>query len=233
MRIEAYNNIFDNIKNMSLCILIKNRVITKEMEKCGDNWFIELDLENGEYLYKFIINNGIRLNDNNAYNYTKWKSDEVWSILKIQDGNIIYGSNREIKLERYSLSPGIRYGYYLSNRTFDLKLDRKFSISIELDKVTDTHSITAVWYREDGSIFHIEEKDVCGTKEDCIYQINVVFWIEFPTAILMSGNWTIEIYIDGKKLIKDYFIYEKKGDKRYVKFNSNIKTNTLYNRFYG
>ena len=203
MKLVVDNNIFDNIKYLSLCILIKNKVITKVMKKSDKNWIIDLDLEDGEYLYKLIINEGIRFNDINAYRYTKWKSDEIWSILKIKNGSITYGSNKEICVENYSLTPGIRYGHYSSNRIFDQMLDRKFSISIELDKVTDTHSITAVWYREDGNVFHIEEKEICCPNKDYSYKINAVFWIDLPKTFFSNGNWTVEIYIDGKKTIKD------------------------------
>lgn len=220
MRIEFNKNNYFKIYNIELCYVYGNKVKRIIMIEDINSWYAEVDLKDGEYLYKFIVNDGLKLNDCNAIQYKKWIADEVWSVMKVKDGEIVVGKHKYIKLRKYSMSPGIRYGSYLSNRIYN-HLYSKFSISIELENVEDTHSVTAVWYRENGTIYHIEEKTIDIPEKKYIYGVNVVFWINIPNKI-NSNNWTIEIYVDGEKHITDYFICEKKGDERYVRFNSFI-----------
>ena len=85
-------------------------------------------------------------------------------------------------------------------------LDEKFSISVDVSELTDIHSVTAIWYREDGSVYHIEEQTIDCPQDNYIYTVNAVFWIDIPAILYDTGNnWTVEIYIDGALKIKDYF----------------------------
>ena len=228
MELAVSNELFNNIDSMMMFILVKNRMISNIMQKKGDAWIADVSLDDGEYIYKLMINEGLKINDINAYDYKKWRADEVWSVLKIQDGQVVKGNHTDISVSGYSMSPGIKCGQYLSNRCFSPKVDERYSISIDLEGLSHIHSVTAVWYREDGSIYHMGEKDIECPDGEYTYKANVVFWMDVPKEITNNNNWTVEIYVDGKKMITDYF---RSGGINNVKFNSVIKNYTLFNRW--
>ena len=67
-------------------------------------WQTEVELEPGEYKYKFLINNEIRLNDPTANLYYPDENGEVTSILVIGSdrARMVNTQKYEIKLENYS-----------------------------------------------------------------------------------------------------------------------------------
>lgn len=231
MRIVFKNDDFGEIEEISIVIAINNRVLTRKMLKTDNCWIIDMNIPDGEHMYKYIINESIRFNDKDAYKYVRWKDGEVWSVLKVESGQIMQQNFRKPVITGYSMTPGVRYGQYNSNHLFNNTLDEKYSISIDVSEITGIHSITAIWYREDGSIYHIEEQVIDCPQENYIYTANTVFWINIPAILYDTGNnWTVEIYIDGALKIKDYFKNENKGDKRNVRFNSFIKNNAVWNQ---
>ena len=78
-----------NVFQVELVYVINNKVKMAIMNEEDNCWKYDLNLTDGEYLYKFIINNGIRINDPNANKYVKWVNGETWSMLKIHNGNIV------------------------------------------------------------------------------------------------------------------------------------------------
>lgn len=201
------------------------------MLKTDNCWIIDLNIPDGEHMYKYIINESIRFNDKDAYKYVRWKDGEVWSVLRVESGQIMQQNFHKPVIAGYSMTPGVRYGQYCSNHIFNNTLDEKYSISVDVSELTDIHSVTAIWYREDGSVYHIEEQTIDCSQDNYIYTVNAVFWIDIPAILYDTGNnWTVEIYIDGALKIKDYFKNENKGDKRNVRFNSFIKNNAVWNQ---
>lgn len=209
MRIDFEKKNFANAHNITFCYVVNNRIKQIPMTEENQYWYVELALNDGIYLYKFIIDEGLKLNDCNAKEYIKWINDEIWSVLHVPYNRNCAICETEMNIIGYSMTPGVRYGLFFSNHEFSLFRDKKYSISMEIDGVCGVHSVTAVWYREDKSIYHIEERNIEFNEINKKIRINLVFWVNLPNCIDTKRNWEVEIFIDGKITIKDYFIGKK------------------------
>lgn len=200
--IVKYNKQGKNgVNSIDIVYELGGKIRKKTMNENDQCWYIEIPSDEKKLIYKFVINNGIRINDSDADGYCKWIADEVWSY-KICDGE--KKRYKHPDLITYSMGPGIRYGQYNSNKKFTLGTDKKFSISIDLDNVIGIHSVTVVWYENGKNITHIEEKTIDGY-ENAFYKINAVFWINLPEQLTYDPLMSVEIYVDGNKIITDYF----------------------------
>jgi len=88
VRIVFKDEAFGEVKEISIIIVINNRVLTRKMVRAGNCWLIDMDIPDGEHMYKYVINESLRFNDKDAYKYVRWKDGEVWSVLKVEDNKL-------------------------------------------------------------------------------------------------------------------------------------------------
>lgn len=55
MRIVFKNDDFGEVKKISIIIAINNRVLIRKMLKTDNCWIIDLNIPDGEHMYKYII----------------------------------------------------------------------------------------------------------------------------------------------------------------------------------
>ena len=140
-----------NLFNVEVMYVINGRIKIIRMKPCSRGWKTDIELPDGEYQYKFILNNGIRMNDPNAYGYNVCLNDEVWSVLKIVNGKIQKGNKIIPKFNKFIINNGKMLLY---------PRNRACYVSFDLNDVCGVHSITALWYQPDGSLYHIEETTI-------------------------------------------------------------------------
>lgn len=56
MRIVFKDETFGEVKEISIIIVINNRVLTRKMVRAGNCWLIDMDIPDGEHMYKYVIN---------------------------------------------------------------------------------------------------------------------------------------------------------------------------------
>lgn len=56
MRIVFKDEAFGEVKEISIIIVINNRVLTRKMVRAGNCWLIDMDIPDGEHMYKYVIN---------------------------------------------------------------------------------------------------------------------------------------------------------------------------------
>lgn len=96
-----------NVLQVELIYLYNDKVKTIQMKDMEYFWQTDIQLPDGEYLYKFILNNGIRINDPNAHRYAKWLNGETWSVLKIHDGIPITKEYQKTEFVNFRVHNGI------------------------------------------------------------------------------------------------------------------------------
>lgn len=192
-----------NVFQVELVYIYNDKAKTIQMEDKEYYWQAYIQLPDGEYLYKFILNNGIRINDPNAYGYAKWLNGETWSILKIHNGIPITKEYPKTEFVNFRVHNGIM-GY--GDRTIVYPRNTRCYISFDLKNVCGVHSIMSLWYQPDGSLYHIEESTI-----DADININSnyseTFWVNLNqnTHPFKYGIWMVEIYVDGEQKIREYF----------------------------
>lgn len=168
MEIIYNRDLSTNVFMAELVYAVNNKVKMLLMEPCSQGWKANLELPDGEYPYKFILNNGIRMNDPDAYEYINWLNGETWSVLKVVNGEIQKKNYITAELNNFCVHNG---------KTLLYPRNRTCHISFDLNNVCGVHSITALWYQPDGSLYHIEEATVDASKQSA-YKFKESFWID-------------------------------------------------------
>lgn len=181
------------------------------LHKEEDGWSTEIELPVDKYLYKFIIDDFIKLNDPLAYTYLVDEKGEAWSILTVQKEDMLLSKSidENIRLNNYIINNRMfeQMKYAQSKKEFSLKIDRKVVCTIEFQNIVGVHPITIIWYRPDMKIHHISEHIL--EIHDGEYNIGAItwFWIDLtePNREYPLGGWTIRMFIDGAFSFQDYF----------------------------
>lgn len=197
MEIIYKRDLCTNIFMAELVYAVNNKVKMLQMEPCNQGWKINLELPDGEYPYKFILNNGIRMNAPDAYEYINWLNGETWSVLKVVNGKIQKRKYNSVELNNFCVHNG---------KTLLYPRERACHVSFDLNDVRGVHSITALWYQPDGSLYHIEEATV-DAPNNAIHKFKESFWIDLKqdTHPFAYGIWMVEVYVDGDKKVREFF----------------------------
>ncbi|MGN0375273.1 MAG: hypothetical protein ACI4EN_07215 [Butyrivibrio sp.] len=197
--IYVSKNNMTNILSAELIYVFNRKVRTIAMEYCLTGWRISLDLPDGEYLYKFVFNDGIRMNDPEAYCYREWINGEVWSLLNIKDGKAVSRRYDAVNIRNVIV-------HSKSGKLLQYPGDRRCYADFEINNVKGIHSLTILWYQPDGSLYHIEETTVraSGTGFSSFAE---TMWVELDmkSHSFDLGTWMVEVYADGIRQVREFF----------------------------
>lgn len=178
--------------------------IPMQYDKQERHWFCECDKEIDRY--KFVVNDIIRLNDPNAGKYAEDEKWEVWSV-----PGTCTARRPELALYNISnnMSNGVAKAVKKAAYTFDRPLDIYTGVGIH--QVKGLHSVTYICYQPNGSIFKLEECSI-GQFEPNEADYEVVFknHISPMHGRIAEGIWSFQIYLDGRCVVKDYFVLKRK-----------------------
>jgi len=180
------------------------------MNKLGTKWKMEIEIQPGEYYYKFIINGNIKINDPIA-NYYVYEDDEVWSGLIINSQNKRLYNNTEytVHIENYNIQNYLEENLSLVNKKdFNLLIDKKVVVRFEFTQITGLHSATVLWCTPTGEIYDSAESVIVSV--DGKPNINW-FLLELNKieATYVEGAWTMKLLIDGIAVLEDRFNLKK------------------------
>lgn len=166
-------------------------------------WFCQCDRE--VIRYKFVVNDIIRLNDPIAKEYMHDEKWEVWSVP---------GERVEIlpELDTYVISNNINNGVKNAVKKTQYIYDRPIDIytGVSVRNVKGLHSLTYMCFQPDGSIYMLEESSI-GQFETNEADYEVIFKnrISRIQGRNAEGMWSIQLYMDGKCIVKDYFAIKR------------------------
>lgn len=168
---------------------------------CEHEWYCECDRAISRY--KYVINDIIRLNDplTNHYGY-----DEKWEIWSVPDGcRVSKAYLSEYNVSNSMVNGAIKKRDYLYDRPIDIYT------SVAICRVEGLHSLTYMCFQPDGMLYKLEECSM-GQFEQNEADYKVVFKNQISGIDNNSaeGVWSFQVYLDGKRIIQDYFIIKKK-----------------------
>ena len=202
-----YTQEFYNTENVKLEFCDTNNNIQSIFMKYDNqerHWFCECDKDIARY--KFVVNGIIRLNDPNAAGYVEDEKWEVWSVpgeCEIQ----------KPKLSFYNISNNMSNGVAKSIKKAAYTLDRPLDIyaGADIAHVKGLHSLTYICFQPDGSIYKLEECSIGQfEKNEADYEVVFRNHIVATLGRAAEGMWSFQIFLDGKSVVKDYFVLKRK-----------------------
>jgi hypothetical protein len=178
------------------------------MQKKGPFWVVDYTLPKGEYLYKFLLNDSIHLNDSYANLYSFDKHKEVWSILNVSDSHqrIYNTSFYTIHLDDYLI-----YCHNDINETtlvkkqFNLLKDTNVTIQFAFSNISGLHSATVLWFSPTGEIFDYAEEMLFAQEGNPYFLTYFSLNLFENKDSILDGTWRICLFLDGRFILSDYF----------------------------
>lgn len=177
------------------------------------HWYIEVNKQ--IIRYKFVINDVIRLNDPKAAYYIADDKWEVWSVPGECCDNIP-------KLKTYNISNAMNNGVDNSIKKTDYIYDRPIDIyiGVKIGNVKGVHTLTLICFQPDGSIYMLEESTIGQFEQkEADYEVIFKSRIARIQGRHAEGMWSVQMYLDGKLVIKDYLVLKKKITSEVVLFD--------------
>ena len=182
----------------------------EEIDLVNDNgnWKVELELGEGTYCYRFLINNCVYLNDPLADEYVII-DEEVWARFKVTLEKKEMNSRGIATYLNHTISN--RLGSSLQSvpmqKEFYKPLDKRVVLGIEIDPIIGIHEVVTIWYRPDGLIHHIcyETLEVTNDKEAKAALTWSVLRLDENNREYITGMWTVMVTVDGELVAQDRF----------------------------
>ncbi len=186
-----------------------------KMKKENGVWYYEKDLKKGEYLYRFLINDSIKLNDSTANIYLINENEELWSAILIgdRDKRLFNNTQYRVNIENYQLDNKLNTKIFEeSKKIYNIVTDKKAVAKFEFTEITGIHAVTLIWYNPWGNVVNISEGNIYKEIEDESDSATLCFWIDLSAQEdLLLGRWKIKLFINGEFILEDIFNVVNKG----------------------
>jgi len=134
-----------SVDSVSLVSNFNDTTLVKErMAKCGDIWTYKSNIRSGEYLYKFLIDNELLLNDPYANAYVIDDKNEIWSYLKVDKSGdrLFIEVDCSVNVSEFSLCSSItKLENIISKQVFNLSMDKQVVAKFRFDVVIGLHAV--------------------------------------------------------------------------------------------
>ena len=193
----------------------ENKVRIVPMSQKRNEWVCTVTLPRERVVYRYRINGGvIELNDPCADYYMADERDKVWSVR--EQGVSMETSVRYIKsiiADRVMND----INKVLPKKNLNLRDNREVAAGMKLSDIIGAHVVTAIWYQPDGRVYHTDERTLMS---ELNVEAEVWFWLRLGDmkARYCKGAWTLEMYVDGYKMVRDNFIIKEKTQEQYIGF---------------
>lgn len=195
----------------SISILFSKNVQGIKMHRDETNkhvWRGEIILDAGIYLYKYVINPIVRVNDPDACEYDVDSEGEVWSKLVVGDMEYFEGS-KGMKICGTQLSTMPNFSIVTAVYPITVK---KIYLAVNIKLQSGVHSVSVIWYHGDGKIIRFEERAILTYECDVDKVCKAVFLLTVAEAFFVPGTCRVDILFDGRYMRANYFQILKKGE---------------------
>lgn len=182
-----YDDIHGGIKSVELILRTVNQEFNIPMFKNKYYFEVTKFLRKGQYMYKYLVEGILRLNDPKAECYIVDSAGEVWSFLCVSEG--LEGKCNKSKINMNLKVKPLKKEYVYP-------IDRLIIYKVEVNECEGIHALTAIFYSGNGNVYQINEVVL----SPCI-QLKV----NLKEGRCNVGVWKLDIYLDGCKYTSEYF----------------------------
>jgi len=193
----------------SVKIMFDDNVNVFSMTEYEGTWTVDLSLSEGNYNYRFLLNNRIFINDPTANLYVADNTNTIWSVLSIDtNGERIYNNEEyTVNIEDYSLSNSTDENSEIKS-SFDTDKDKVTAAKFKFTNVTGLHTINVLWIDPGGDFFDITENSLY--EQEFGENTTVFFCLDYTndSVHFEQGVWFLLLLIDGNCVLEDKFTLE-------------------------
>ncbi|MDD3420585.1 MAG: hypothetical protein PHE78_08355 [Candidatus Gastranaerophilales bacterium] len=180
------------------------------MRKENGNWIVDLSFSEGEYYYRFLINDKLLINDPTANMYLPDENEMLWSVLMVNaNGERLYNNEQyTVNIEGYNISNNIYESNLLppNTKSFNRFIDTMIAIQFLFTLVTGLHTASVVWINPLGEILDVSENNLFNS-DDNDDKVEIWFCLDLQNREINypNGEWTVKLLIDGEYILEDKF----------------------------
>lgn len=179
-----------------------------KFKKDNDFWTAEVELPEGQYLYRLFINENILLNDPQANMYFPDEDNVLWLMLMInsEEERIYNNKNYAVNIKEYIITDNIyKESLPQNKKVFIPPADKMVATRFIFQNVTGLHTVSVLWITPDNEIFDICEDNLFSNNTPD----NTTIWfylnlhkngVSYPL-----GTWKFQLFIDGDFVLEDKF----------------------------
>ncbi|MGD1820067.1 MAG: hypothetical protein ACPKOI_09335 [Pleomorphochaeta sp.] len=175
-----------------------------EMQNQDDKWICNIDLSEGTYLYKILLNDILPINDSYSNLFLPDENDVLWSVLVVNENKERAYCNKQtnLNISDYILASDIsNFGITNCKKIFIPPSDKMIATRLGFKNVTGVHTITALYISPEDEWFDIYEHTLLPQ--------NKYVWFSLDLNVIgrnyLHGMWQIMIFVDGEFVLKDNF----------------------------
>lgn len=200
LHVNEINIVWENVKTPS-----------KPMKKNNGIWSVDFFIPEGQYFYRFLINNKILINDKMANMYLPDKGDMLWSVLIVDsNGERLYNNEQySVNIDEYTITNNIYEidSMPTNKKVFNLSVDVMVATRFAFTNVTGIHTVNLIWVNPLGDIFDMSENNLFITDERLNLPIIIWFYLDLQnkTVNFIEGLWSAKLLVDGEYILEDKF----------------------------
>lgn len=193
----------------SVKVMFDDNINVFNMTEYEGTWTVDLSLSEGQYNYRFLVNNRIFINDPTANLYVADNTDTIWSVLAIDaNGKRIYNNEEyTVNIEDYNLCNGTDEDSETKN-IFNTDVDNLTVAKFQFTNVKGLHTINVLWIDPGGDFFDITENNLY--EQEFGESTDIFFCLDYDndSVNFEQGIWSLLLLVDGNCILEDKFTLE-------------------------
>ena len=206
---EAYFTYWENYRLNKVDLIFKHLEEPVYMSKDESRHETGVEFTEGEYYYKYLLDDGLELIDKENKNICI-DDGNCWSVLTIdKDG--------AVKKEIESSATLCEYGIFHKMmevvpdkeepKVFNADKDKQAVCMLSFNEIKGLHIATVAWYKPDGELYRFTENDFGSYEESDDDKVMLRFWLDITEIDETDfGNWTVRTFLDGEMIKEDSII---------------------------
>lgn len=194
------------IEKLELINLAGEVLLPFVLNEKDKKWCVSVNVSENRFIYKFLLNDYIYLNDPYANEFLLING-EVWSS-RYQEKTYRHILKERKKEIEYVFSNQMSNSVQTREmkKVFFPSIDSKVVVGVELRQFFGIHELVLLWYDSNRKLQHIDYQVV--QPKDGQEEYTVVYWFQMLSSYFCVEEeckiWEVKIVLDGELFVTDY-----------------------------
>lgn len=181
-----------------------------KMELFQNEWIYTTEINEGEYLYRFVINNSLEVVDPEGGLFYADSNAKIWSLLLVDtnDQRLHNANPSSLNIENYYIYSKLTDQHLVGNKKqFNLNYDNQVCVMFKFTNVIGIHHVSIVWMSPFKSILKIEEYPIYINNDSEPNETSLLSVLSFDNDwnTFPSKGWLARLFVNGTFILEDEF----------------------------